>query len=147
MQVTANSCLQKLDCRFADFYPQLTRGAVCDPLGNTVAGERVELKWCAGSGEGSVGFGPGGSGHDEQQIGRWIRQILIENPTGVLPEPIDLTKHYYAPRRHHRRSRDEDSQCLRIELGGPPRIEVEVPGSRIEGSIDQPPNRIVLLIL
>ena len=125
---------------------QFTSRPVCDPPGNPVTGEGVELKQGARGRECRICLGSGSAGHEEQQIGRGVCQVLIEDLARIFLEHTDLTKHDHAPIRHHWRCREEDSKGLGVELSGSSRVQVEVPGPGVQSGADELPDCVVLLI-
>src|SRR5512141_1732579 len=112
---------------------------VRDPFRDSVASQKVEFKYCCRVGEGGICFRACGSRHNQHQIGCRAFQVVVEGSSRILLESVHLTKHDNPALSHHGWSREQHSQCLGIKVRGPPCIQIEVPGSRVECGFDELP--------
>src|SRR5713101_994132 len=117
------------------------------PPRDPVAGKRIELKGGARGQECSIWTRSGSSSNNEQQIRRGALQVLVENLTRIFTERGNITKYDNPSLRHHRRCGKKNSKGLGVDLGGSPRIQVEIPGSGIQSRFYELPDRIALLII
>src|ERR1700693_149286 len=117
------------------------------PSGDPVAGERIELKRRARGQERSIWLRSGRSSHNEQQVRCGALQVLVENLTRIFLERGNVAKYDDPSLRHHWRRGKKNSKGLGVDLGGSSRIQVEVPGSGIQSSLYELPDRIVFLVI
>ena len=74
---------------------------------------------------------------DQDDITRWLLEVLLQNSPGVFFQRADILENNHAAGRHHWRCAEERSQCFAADIAGAKHFQIEIARRRLYRGVDQ----------